>query len=148
MHKRYGGQTVPKGSYWDFRNWKVILITEPGKILPGPVNQLYLQVNIFELILCIAAISISFIMFLPFIGFAVALTTVAIAFGTFLLQKVLANMGRQICKAEECACNFALKHFCKKRDKEHEDNLTMIVKAMFLALFFLAGALAQKLLLC
>ncbi|MEK9208858.1 MAG: hypothetical protein AAB910_02145 [Patescibacteria group bacterium] len=144
MIRKRGGQPAKRGSYWDTRSWQIFVVGKDGEVLPGGPDHLYLRLNLVEMILFALAISGMYLLFVPFVGFVAFAIAIFIAIGSFLVQKILCVVIRQICKAETWVCDITRRYFCKQCGNDCDDHITMIVKALFFSFFFLAGAVAMK----
>jgi len=89
MLKHYGGGRVKAGFYWDLAKWTIVTIPREGGPLPGGAERDYLRIPLVLLLLLAPAMGGLYVLFLPFIGFAMLLqaagTEVAKALGRALV---------------------------------------------------------------
>ncbi|HET9552711.1 MAG TPA: hypothetical protein VFP50_07065 [Anaeromyxobacteraceae bacterium] len=65
-----GNSNVGGGYYLSTRSWNVEVVGEQGGTLPGPASAKYVGVPFPLLFVVVPVIGLAFLMFLPFIGFA------------------------------------------------------------------------------
>lgn len=70
MAKYNGGNTVKAGFYWNTKNWEITVLSGAGGNLPGTPEERFLKVPMPALLLLGPIMGALFVMFLPFIGFA------------------------------------------------------------------------------
>ncbi len=70
MSKHTGGMQVKGGYYWNPRNWEVEVVPEEGGRLKGAADTKYVKVPFPALFVIVPLLGALFLMFLPFIGFA------------------------------------------------------------------------------
>ncbi len=70
MAKHVGGMQVDGGYYWNPRNWEVEVVPSEGGRLKGPADAKYVKVPFPALFVIVPLLGALFLMFLPFIGFA------------------------------------------------------------------------------
>jgi hypothetical protein len=75
--RHHGGTAVRGGFYWNLSRWTILTIPGEGGLLPGNSAQTYLKLPVLLLLAIAPLMGGLFVMFLPFIGFAV----VALALG-------------------------------------------------------------------
>lgn len=80
MARYTGGMQVQGGYYWNPRAWAVEVVPSEGGRLPGPEVMGYVKVPFPLLLVVVPILGALFLMFLPFIGFALL--------GQALLRKV------------------------------------------------------------
>ena len=80
MAKHTGGMQVEGGYYWNPRNWEVEVVAPEGGKLKGAANAKYLKIPFPALFVIVPLLGALFLMFLPFIGFAL--------FGYAIVKKV------------------------------------------------------------
>ena len=80
MAKHTGGMQVEGGYYWNPRNWEVEVVAPEGGKLKGAANAKYLKIPFPALFVVVPLLGALFLMFLPFIGFAL--------FGYAIVKKV------------------------------------------------------------
>ena len=144
MFRKHGGQTASRGSYWDKDLWRIFVVQNDGEVLPGSSDRVYLRLSTIEMLVLALIISGMFVLFVPFAGIGVVTITAFIAIVSFLVQKVLCVIIRRICKAEAWVCDITRRYFCKECGNDCDDHITMTVRALLFALFYLAGALTVK----
>jgi hypothetical protein len=146
MIRKFGGQRVPKGPYWDRLNWRIFVVQEDGGMLPGGPEYLYLRLTLLEALLASVGMGGVFVLFLPFVGITMVAGAIVVGVVAFLAQKVLCVAIRHICRAETWVCELTHRYFCKDCGRNCDDDIAMLVKAFLFSLFFLAGVLANALL--
>ncbi len=75
MTKYSGGAKVDGGYYWNVGSWKVEVVPEEGGTLPGEAR--YVKVPFPLLFVVVPLMGALFLMFLPFIGFALLVHAIA-----------------------------------------------------------------------
>ncbi len=70
MAKYTGGMQVGGGYYWNPGNWEVEVVSSEGRRLKGAEGARYLKVPFLALFAIVPLLGALFLMFLPFIGFA------------------------------------------------------------------------------
>ena len=70
MAKHVGGMQAEGGYYWNPRNWEVEVVPSEGGRLKGPTDAKYVKVPFPALFVIVPLLGALFLMFLPFIGFA------------------------------------------------------------------------------
>ena len=65
-----GGTSVKSGFYWDLKAWSLTTRSGKGGILPGGPDRRYVKVPIPMVLLLAPVMGGLYVMFLPFIGFA------------------------------------------------------------------------------
>lgn len=70
MAKHTGGMQVQGGYYWNPRNWEVEVVPPEGGRLRGAADAKYVKVPFPALFVIVPLLGALFLMFLPFIGFA------------------------------------------------------------------------------
>lgn len=73
MLKKRGGGRVKGGFYWDLAKWTILTIPKEGGLLPGGPERGYLRIPALLLLLLAPAMGGLYVLFLPFIGFALVL---------------------------------------------------------------------------
>jgi hypothetical protein len=86
MAKYTGGMQVAGGYYWNPRNWEVEVVASEGGRLKGPADAKYVKVPFPLLFVIVPLLGALFLMFLPFIGFAL--------FGYAIVKKVTGGVKR------------------------------------------------------
>ena len=70
MAKYTGGMQVSGGYYWNPKNWEVEVVPSEGGRLKGAAEARYVKVPFPLLFVIVPLLGALFLMFLPFIGFA------------------------------------------------------------------------------
>jgi hypothetical protein len=70
MAKYTGGMQVAGGYYWNPRNWEVEVVAPEGGRLKASADSAYVKVPFLALFAIVPLLGALFLMFLPFIGFA------------------------------------------------------------------------------
>jgi hypothetical protein len=65
-----GGSKVEPGFYWHMKGWEIVPVSDTQGTLPGTEKDRYLRVPTPALLVLAPVMGASFVMFLPFIGFA------------------------------------------------------------------------------
>ena len=65
-----GGSRVPGGYYWNPGQWSVTPVAKDGEMLPGSASDRYLRIHWLVALLLAPLLGGLFVVFLPFIGFA------------------------------------------------------------------------------
>jgi hypothetical protein len=86
MAKHVGGMQVSGGYYWNPRSWEVEVVPSEGGRLKGPEGAKYVKVPFPALFVIVPLLGALFLMFLPFIGFAL--------FGYAIVKKVTGGVKR------------------------------------------------------
>ena len=68
--KYVGGQSVPAGFYWNTKEWELETISGKGGKLPGNADAAYVKVPAAAMLTLAPMMGAMYVMFLPFIGFA------------------------------------------------------------------------------
>ena len=143
MKRVYGSQKVKRGFYFDVIGRSFVYIKTSGEELPGELNHLYLSLNLVEFIFLILVMSISYVIFVPFVGWAIVCYVVFIHVAIFVIQKILCRLIKKICEAEHWLCGIT-NRLCKQCGKDCDDEVTMLVKGFVLSLFLLTGMAVGK----
>jgi hypothetical protein len=77
MAKYTSGMQVGGGYYWNASNWEVEVVSSEGGRLKGGADAKYVKVPFLALFLIVPLLGALFLMFLPFIGFALFAYAVA-----------------------------------------------------------------------
>jgi hypothetical protein len=88
-HIYHSGETVPRGAYWNVSTGELIHCDAATEVLAGD-SMTYLKVHPAALVLLGPIFGLAFVLFLPFIGFAMITYTVA--------SKVLAAAGAHLAR--------------------------------------------------
>jgi hypothetical protein len=76
LKKHQGGENVKGGFYWNTARWEVVTVDGKKGTLPGGPMQKYVRVPALALIPLAIGFSGLYVIFLPFIGFAMVLSLV------------------------------------------------------------------------
>ncbi len=68
-----GGAAVRNGYYWNLGGWEVVPVARDGALLPGGRGDKFIQVPLLAVLMLLPIMGGLFVVFLPFIGFALAL---------------------------------------------------------------------------
>jgi hypothetical protein len=71
MARFSGGSSVPGGYYWNPGAWSVTTVEKDGGRLPGPSSDRFLRIHWLAGLLLAPLLGGLFVVFLPFIGFAI-----------------------------------------------------------------------------
>ncbi len=74
--KKIGGETVGKGTYWNFSTGERVNIEESG-VLPGDASQAYYKFRPVAILLAGPILGLAYAVFLPFIGIAMFVTVLS-----------------------------------------------------------------------
>ncbi len=77
MAKYSGGNLVHGGYYWNPRAWSVTPIPDEGSMLPGGSADHYVKIPILAALALMPLVGGLFVVFLPFIGFALTFYAIA-----------------------------------------------------------------------
>ena len=77
MARYTGGNKVSGGYYWNVRGWSVEVVGEEGGTLPGDASARYVRVPFPLLFVLVPLMGGIFLVFLPFIGFAMFVYAIA-----------------------------------------------------------------------
>jgi hypothetical protein len=73
MATRTGGTNVRTGFYWNLGKWEMVTVPRQGGLLPGVGADRYLKVPMVAMLGLAPLMGGLYVMFLPFIGFAMVL---------------------------------------------------------------------------
>lgn len=73
MTRYHGKDTVKGGLYWNPTRWQILTIAEEGGMLPGEAETRYVRVPALMMLVLGPIMGGLYVMFLPFIGFAMVL---------------------------------------------------------------------------
>ena len=79
-----GGSKAKAGIYWSKGSWDLVTLSGEGGVLPGSAETLYVRIPALAMIVFAPLMGASYVVFLPFIGFAM--------FGDFLAKKAGAGI--------------------------------------------------------
>lgn len=68
-----GGRKARGGFYWNVRGWSIVTVPRGGGALPGDRDSHYLRLPVVVLLALAPVMGGLYVMFLPFIGFAMVL---------------------------------------------------------------------------
>lgn len=88
MKKHHGGTEVKAGFYWGLRTWSIVPVTRKERVLPGGPELCYVKVPAVLLLLLAPVMGGAYVMFLPFIGFAMVIACGARK-GTHVLERAM-----------------------------------------------------------
>ena len=77
MFRYTGGETTRHGFYWNARTWSINLVERQGGVLPGDAQDRYARIPVLAMLLIAPIMGAAYVIFLPFIGFAMVLDFVA-----------------------------------------------------------------------
>jgi hypothetical protein len=84
MARHPGGSQVRAGYYWNPRTWTVVPVRRDGGALPGASRDRWVRMPLLAVLLVLPVMGGLFVVFLPFIGFALFLyAIVRLATGAF-----------------------------------------------------------------
>lgn len=70
MARKVGGSRAAAGFYWNPRGWEIVTVPKEGAVLPGNDEVRYIRLPAALMLLMAPAMGGLFVLFLPFIGFA------------------------------------------------------------------------------
>ena len=70
MLKHHGGEKVKGGFYWKTAEWEIVTVNGKQGTLPGAEKTNYVKVPFLLLVPLALTMSIAYVVFLPFVGFA------------------------------------------------------------------------------
>lgn len=73
MKRHHGGTEVKAGYYWSLGKWSIVPVTTKERTLPGGPEHRYVKVPAALLLLLAPMMGAAYVMFLPFIGFAMVI---------------------------------------------------------------------------
>jgi hypothetical protein len=74
MARKSGGTKVKAGYYWRASQWEIVTISgRDGGVLPGGHDEVFYGIPILAMLALAPIMGALFVMFLPFIGFAILL---------------------------------------------------------------------------
>jgi len=77
MMTREGGMAVRTGFYWNLRGWQLLTVPKQGGLLPGGTDDRYVRIPVLLMLLVAPLMGALYVIFLPFIGFAMLASFVA-----------------------------------------------------------------------
>jgi len=82
---RKGGQTVPKGNYWNIANGDRVRASGE-MVLPGTDRATYVRVHPLLVVMVAPLLGLAYAAFLPFIGMAMLVVTIGRKLGSVVLD--------------------------------------------------------------
>jgi hypothetical protein len=70
MKRMSGGAKVDPGFYWSPSDWRIVTVEKEARALPGGPELEYVKVPAVGMLVLAPMLGLSFVMFLPFVGFA------------------------------------------------------------------------------
>lgn len=70
MKRMSGGTKAEPGFYWNAADWQIVTVEKAPRALPGGSEQKYVRVPAAGMLLLAPLLGLSFVVFLPFVGFA------------------------------------------------------------------------------
>jgi hypothetical protein len=70
MKRMSGGTKADPGFYWNASDWRIVTIEKEPHALPGGPGSSYVKVPAVGMLVLAPVLGLSFVMFLPFVGFA------------------------------------------------------------------------------
>lgn len=71
MKRMMGGTKVEPGFYWNTGDWSIVTVEKEPRPLPGGADQTFVSVPAAAMLLLAPMLGLSFVIFLPFVGFAI-----------------------------------------------------------------------------
>jgi hypothetical protein len=71
MKRMMGGTKVEPGFYWNTGDWSIVTVEKEPRPLPGGAGQTFVKVPAAGMLLLAPMLGLSFVIFLPFVGFAI-----------------------------------------------------------------------------
>ena len=68
-----GGTKVSNGFYWSMKAWDMAMVPAEGGLLPGGADRTYTRIPTLLFLLMAPAMGALYVVFLPFVGFAMVL---------------------------------------------------------------------------
>lgn len=68
-----GGTNVKNGFYWSMQAWDMAMVPAEGGLLPGGADRTYTRIPTLMFLLLAPAMGALYVVFLPFVGFAMVL---------------------------------------------------------------------------
>jgi hypothetical protein len=84
MARKTGGTRVGAGFYWRPEQWEIVPLSGAGGVLPGGPEEGYYKIPTLAMLLLAPVMGALFVVFLPFVGFAILLNYLARAAWTRL----------------------------------------------------------------
>ncbi len=70
MLRHHGGTSVKCGFFWNPARWEIVTVPKEGGVLPGGPEHRYVRIPIVLLLVVAPVMGGLYVVFLPFIGFA------------------------------------------------------------------------------
>ena len=70
MLRHHGGTSVKCGFFWNPARWEIVTVPKEGGVLPGGPEHRYVRIPIILLLVVAPVMGGLYVVFLPFIGFA------------------------------------------------------------------------------
>ncbi len=70
MTRYHGKESVKGGLYWSPSRWQMVTIPKEGGVLAGEAEMRYIRVPLLMMLVLGPVMGAAYVMFLPFIGFA------------------------------------------------------------------------------
>jgi hypothetical protein len=70
MKRIRGGTKAEPGFYWNTKDWRIVTVEREPRPLPGGAEEAYVKVPAAGMLLLAPMLGLSFVIFLPFVGFA------------------------------------------------------------------------------
>jgi hypothetical protein len=87
--RHHGGTAVRGGFYWNLSRWTIVTMPKDGGLLPGHSEHSYVRLPVLALLAVAPLMGGLYVMFLPFVGFAL----VAAALGRKTVDMMLTAVG-------------------------------------------------------
>jgi len=71
MKQHMGATKVKAGFYWRTGRWEIVPVEGSGSVLPGKTSETYYRIPTLGMLLAAPVMGAVFVVFLPFIGFAI-----------------------------------------------------------------------------
>jgi hypothetical protein len=94
MRRNAGGTKVPPGFYWNPSDWRIVTVEGEQGVLPGGQEEKYVKVPAAGMLALAPVLGLAFVIFLPFVGFAMVLTQIGkrgMALGRRVAGKLVAE---------------------------------------------------------
>jgi hypothetical protein len=92
MLRHEGGTRVGSGFYWNVSRWSIVTIPKGGGVLPGAAEHRYVKLPVLVLLAVAPLMGGLYVMFLPFIGFAMVGAALARKAGAIATKTFLTTM--------------------------------------------------------
>ena len=95
MFNYRGEGQVKSGFYWNMKKWEIVTISGSGGVLPGTNAERYVKLPILLLMAVAPVLGLVYVVFLPFIGFAM-LFGLAGRKGLAALRRAVGYVGKAV----------------------------------------------------